>query len=382
MALTHVPFRAPLDEYVSQARDVLAGWRAGDPAVVEAVRHSHPRFVRTDYPWMPLPATEDEARREPFDESDARLVVARAYDFADWQRLEEYVRAVRDDDSPVGRFETAVEAVITGAAASLATMLRAHPELVSARSTRVTHLDPQVHGATLLHYVAANGVEGYRQRSPSNAVAIANALLDAGAAPDALAAMYGGHATTMSMLVSSTPPADAGVQVALVHALVDHGASVEPVGDGGWTSPLLTALTFAFMPAAEALVARGARIDTLPAAAGLGIVERARDLLGDASADDRHRALALAAQLGHTAVVSMLLDAGESPDRYNPSRLHAHTTPLHQAAWHGHEGVVRLLVERGTRLDVKDLIYDGTPLDWATHAGRSAIAEYLRGKSG
>ena len=48
--------------------------------------------------------------------------------------------------------------------------------------------------ATLLHYVAANGVEGYRQLTPPNAVAIADALLDAGADVDALADMYGGRA--------------------------------------------------------------------------------------------------------------------------------------------------------------------------------------------
>ena len=63
----------------------------------------------------------------------------------------------------------------------------------------------------------------------------------------------------------------------------------------------------------------------------------------------RHRALALAAQLGHVEIVRLLLDAGEDPDRYNPADSHAHTTPLHQAALAGHDAVVRLLVERGAR---------------------------------
>jgi hypothetical protein len=61
-------------------------------------------------------------------------------------------------------------------------------------------------------------------------VEVARLLLDAGAEVNALAAMYGGERTTISMLVSSTPAAEAGVQVPLVETLLDHGASVEPRG--------------------------------------------------------------------------------------------------------------------------------------------------------
>jgi hypothetical protein len=42
--------------------------------------------------------------------------------------------------------------------------------------------------------------------------------------------------------------------------------------------------------------------------------------------------------------------------------------------------VVRLLVERGARLDVKDTIYKGTPLGWAIYGAKTEIAEYLRGR--
>jgi hypothetical protein len=46
--------------------------------------------------------------------------------------------------------------------------------------------------------------------------------------------------------------------------------------------------------------------------------------------------------------------------------------------WAGHEPVVRLLVERGARPDMRDLIYDGTPFDWAVYGQRTEIADYLR----
>ena len=58
--------------------------------------------------------------------------------------------------------------------------------------------------------------------------------------------------------------------------------------------------------------------------------------------------------------------------------MHAHATPLHHAALGGHEAVVRLLVERGARVDLPDTIYQATPAGWAEHGGHPAIAEYLR----
>ena len=112
-------------------------------------------------------------------------------------------------------------------------------------------------------------------------------------------------------------------------------------------------------------------------AAGLGRLEETARLLPDSDAGGRHRALVLAAQLGHAGVVKLLLDAGEDPNRYNPEETHAHSTPLHQAALAGHEAVVRILVENGARLDMEDTIYHSTPLGWAEHGGQSAVAKYL-----
>jgi ankyrin repeat protein len=243
---------------------------------------------------------------------------------------------------------------------------------------RITHFDPPVHRATLLHYVAANGVEGYRQKTPKGAVEIAKTLLKAGAEVDALAEMYGGHCTTMSMLVSSGHPAKAGVQVALVETLLDFGAAIDGRGSAQWGSPLMTALAFGYLSAAEALVRRGAPVDNIAAAAGLGRLADAAQLLGAADPESRHRALALAAQHGHVEVVRLLLDAGEDPNRYNPDGNHSHSTPLHQAVLAGHDAVVRLLVERGARLDINDTIYQGTPLDWAIYAGQTEIGNCLR----
>jgi ankyrin repeat protein len=374
-----VPFRSSLVAYEQQAERLLAAHRAADPAAIDLFHRKHPRFLDDKIKWRPKFIAASEIRDAALSLDDARLAIARCYDFLDWPSLAAHVDAVAEQGS-VFEFEAAVEAVVNGDLAALNDALRGDGALVRARSSRVCCFDPPVHRATLLHYVAANGVEAYRQKTPPDAVEIARTLLEAGAEPDALADMYGADCTTMSMLVSSSRPVDAGLQVPLVELLLDFGASIEGRGTRKWGGPLFTALTFGMPGAAQVLARRGATMD-LPAAAGLGRMEDAARLLASADAEARHRALSLAAQHGHAAIVGLLLDAGEDPNRYNLEGNHAHTTPLHQAVLGGHEAVARLLVERGARLDVRDTIWEGTPLGWALYGGGRAhagMAECLR----
>jgi len=114
--------------------------------------------------------------------------LAREHYFASFDELARHLEALKQKDSATAVFESAVDAVVGGDAGSIRQLLQSHPELVRARS-------PRTHRATLLHYVGANGVEGWRQKTPDNAVAIANLLLAAGAEVDAMADMYGGSTT-------------------------------------------------------------------------------------------------------------------------------------------------------------------------------------------
>src|SRR6266700_1261431 len=378
MDLKVLPFRSPLSAFEQQAGELLGSHRAADPAAIDLFHRKHPRFLDEKIKWLPKSIADTEIRAAPLSLDDARLAVARSHDFLDWASLAAWVEAV-SPQGPAFAFEAAVEAVVNGDLAALQDALRRNPALVQARSSRVCCFDPPVHRATLLHYVAANGVEAYRQKTPPNAVEIARALLQAGAEPDALADMYGAECTPMSMLVSSSHPAEAGLQVPLVELLLDFGAAIEGCGTKKWGTPLFTALAFGMIDAAEALAKRGARIE-LPAAAGLGLMDDVARLLPAADAEMRQRALSLAAQQGHAEIVGLLLDAGEDPNRFNPEGNHPHTTPLHQAVLGGHEAVVRLLVSRGARLDVRDTIWHGTPLGWALHGGqaRTKMANCLR----
>ncbi|NWF83222.1 MAG: ankyrin repeat domain-containing protein [Bryobacteraceae bacterium] len=378
MQFVALPLTAAIAEYESQAESLLEAWRAGDAGALQFFHAHLPRMLDDRVKWLPKRLSEEELRAAVFDMDDARTAVARGYDFAGWEALAAFAAAIERRDPEVYPFERAVDAVADGDLASLRSLLKEYPGLVRARSKRVTHFDPPVHRATLLHYVAANGTEGYRQRTPGNAVEIATALLDAGAEADALANLYGGECTTLSLLVSSCHPAQAGVQVPLIDLLAARGASLAETGTGNWVSPVETALVFGYRDAAEELVRHGAPL-SLPAAAGLGRLKLVRELLPESSELARHRALAIAAQSGEVETTRLLLEAGEDPNRFDPPGTHSHTTPLHQAVWAGHLDVVRLLVARGARLDIRDTIYNSTPLGWAEYGGREEIAALLRG---
>ena len=218
----------------------------------------------------------------------------------------------------------------------------------------------------LLEFVAENPVR--HGTLPKNIVQVTNVILDAGVEQSSEQSSLD---ETLMLVATGSVPRECRQQLPLIDLLCDHGADPN--------SAIHAAAIHGEMEAVNALIARGARID-LPVAASLGRIEEVRRLLPSSNGEDRHLALALAAPSGHLEIVRLLLDAGEDPNRYNPVGGHSHTTPLHQAAGMGHFEMVRLLVERGARLDLKDVLWRGTPADWARHGGKTEIESYLRRK--
>lgn len=373
-----LPNKPDLEQYRKQAKDLVKACKSGD--LRAWTEHWLAALARSQADpdlrnWLAARAADVEqfARRTMTGcaLTAAQFVIARCHGFESWPKFSKHLAELARRESSISQFEQAADAIALGDATTLRRLLRENPTLAKARSTRE-------HGATLLHYISANGVETYRQKSPRNAVEIARILLDAGADVRARAGVYGSEYDTMNLLISSTPPAQAGVQVPLLETLLDYGAALDHGVPHPYHSPVLTALAFQHRDAAEALVRRGARTDNLAAAAGLGRLSDAQRLLPAADALTRHRALALAAQHGHTEIVRLLLDAGEDSNRLNPEGFHAHSTPLHQAVCYGHLDTVRLLVQRGARLDIQDTIYHGTPLGWAEYCRQPEIEHYLR----
>src|SRR5271168_2410540 len=278
-----LPPQPNLEQYKKQAKDLVKTCKSADPealgawaaqwvktlARLQGLEITRELPVRVDR-WVAQ--VEEFARRKLQDSgsgakcslADAQFVIARAHGFENWAAFAAQITAQTRRDSTESQFELAVDAIVSGDVALLERLLRENRGLIRARSTRE-------HRATLLHYVAANGVEGYRQRSPKNAVMIAEILLDAGAEVDAEANVYGGGATTLGLAATSIHPERAGVQIPLLRLLLDRGARMDRLGSAGNRTGLVHGcLANGCGDAAEFLARQGAPIG-LEEAAGVGI---------------------------------------------------------------------------------------------------------------
>lgn len=302
-----------------------------------------------------------------------------------------------EDHPSFGRALTLLDA---GDVDGLGHLLATEPDLVHARSTSVEPpYDGYFHGATLLHHVAGNPIRG---ALPSNVVAVARVLLDAGADPNA--GCGGGPAqpgteggTVLELLTSGMQAHVQGLTETLLDALLDGGAELDP--DGGMFGTLYHTVEHRGQrDVAVLLHERGVRAD-LPIASGLGMMDLvdgffradgglspdagaiwARTAPGPGAESDEEvlaDALLCASVNGRREVAAYLIERGA------PLNAFRHwggfpVTPLHGAAWAGWPDVVQLLLEAGANPALREPTYDGTPASWARHAARTEAADVLR----
>jgi hypothetical protein len=358
MPVRPLPPNPNVEHLKYQAKDLLREHAASNPGAAQRIREFHPRFAG---------ATDSKIFSAHLRLSDAQSVIARESGFPSWARLKRHIEKPTLADQlnlphheriEDAAFRRGVELLDAGDEAGLRAHLKQYPNLVHQRI--VFEGGNYFQNPALLEFIAENPVR--HGKLPANIVEIARIILDAGADQSA-------RDEALGLVSTGRVPRECGVQLTLIDLLCNYGA--DPNGAAR------AAALHGELGAVNALLKRGARMD-LPLAAALGSVEDARKLLPATSGEDRHLSLSLGADFGHVQIVRLLLDAGENPDRYNPPRGHSHTTPLHQAAWKGHEDVVRLLLDRGARTDIKDILWHGTPADWAHHARKLEIEALLR----
>ena len=357
MPVKPLPSNPDIHHLRHQAKDLLKAHAVRSPASAQRIREFHPRFEK---------ASDNDIFSAPFRLADAQLTIARERGFASWPRLKSRVEKPTASDRldlphqeriTDATFRRAVDLLDAGDVPGLRAHIRRHPDVVHRRV--VFEGGNYFRNPTLLEFIAENPAR--RGTLPPNIVDVANVILQAGVTQSA-------RDETLALVVSSNVAHKCGAQAPLIDLLCDYRA--DP------SSATRTAATYAEFDSVKALIRRGAPVD-LPLAAALGRMEEAYRLLPSSSPEERHWTLALASQFGQVEIVRMLLDAGEDPNRYNPVGGHSHSTPLHQAAANGNGDLVRLLVERGPKLDWKATMWQATPAEWARHEGIKEVEAYL-----
>jgi len=357
MPVRQLPPNPNLDHLKHQAKDLIKAHGARSQAAAQLIREFQPKFSG---------ASDEAIFAAEFKLSDAHLAIAREHGFLSWTRLKRRIEKPVPSDrldlphheriaDPV--FRRAVDLIDAGDEAGLRAHLKQHPKLT--RQRVVFEGMNYFENPSLLEFIAENPTR--RNKMPENIAAVTEVILEAGVAPGALN-------VTLALVATSSVAHACGKQDQLIDLLCDWGA--DP------SSAIEAAVLHSGAAAANTLIRRGAKV-TL-AVAALGTVENFQRMLKTATAEERHLAMAVAAQYCRVEIVRILLDAGEDPNRYHPVGGHSHCTALHQAAAYGTLELVQFLVERGARPDIKDVLWNATPAGWANHIGRTDIESYLR----
>jgi ankyrin repeat protein len=283
------------------------------------------------------------------------------------------------------KFYPAINAIKTGDIDTLNSLIREEPTLATDRSSR-SH-------PTLLQCLVLDAVH------VPNKLEMAKVLIDAGADID-------------EPLVACASIDN--VQVA--EFLLDSGAKID--GTGGW-SPLEEALYWGNRGVIQLLLARGARVQNLRTAAGLGRMDLIQNFFNSDGGlkpeagkidwpfgelqksnldckikeelqakvdnwsnlpiDIINNAFVYACMGNHIEAAKFLLEKGAEINAI-PQGFDYAGTGLHYAALRGHRAMVDFLLDQGANKNTRDTKVGSLPSGWADYGGHPDLKEYLEGK--
>ena len=284
------------------------------------------------------------------------------------------------------KFHPAMKAIKADDLERFKTLVAEDPSLATSRSTR-SH-------PTLLQCVVLEG------KGKTNNVAMAKVLIDAGA--------------------ELNEPLGAAASIdnrAVAELMLDRGAAVD--GTGGW-SPLEEALYWNSQNMIALLLERGAKVQNLRIAAGLGRTDLIENYFnadgslkpeagrinwpwgdlqaiansnhnpdGKQSLADRvnswsqdrqgiiNNAFVYACMHGHIDAAKLLLDKGAEINVV-PGGFDYAGTGLHYAALNGHRPMVEFLLASGADHNIKDTKVGGAAANWAEYGGHADLLDLLR----
>jgi ankyrin repeat protein len=284
------------------------------------------------------------------------------------------------------KFHPAMAAIDLGDVEKLKELVGADPSLVTSRST-TSH-------PTLMQCLVLD------TKNKANACDLAQVLIDAGADLD--------ESFVAAASIDNRPVAE---------LMLSHGAAID--GAGGW-SPLEEALYWNSQDMIALLLERGAKVQNLRTAAGLGRVDLMENFFnadgslkpeagkinwpwGDLETIERSNLRAVAKQSllnrvkawsqdrqgiinnafvyacmhGHIDAAQLLLDKGAQLNVI-PGGFDYAGTGLHYAALNGHRPMVEFLLQHGADRNVKDTKVGSTPAGWAEHGGHLELRDLLQ----
>ena len=284
-------------------------------------------------------------------------------------------------------FHEAVTAIDAGDLATLERLIAEHPRLLRDRlEAPGSWLRDKIGDALnrffakpyLLWFVAEDPVRN--GTLPKNIAQLTRAIIEA-AQREHVASLQEQLDYALQLVSWSWIARQRGVQIELIDALVDAGASPHGNPDN--------ALVNGNLDAAEHLVERGATL-TLGTALNLGRWDDVVRLAQASKPKEKQFGFVLAALNGKPEALRRMLEFGVDVNRPSEN-LYSHGTPLHHAVSSGSREAVEVLVDAGARLNAVDTAWNGTPLDWADHyvsqhkrdvraKQYAEIADYLRQK--
>jgi ankyrin repeat protein len=404
-------FVADMQWITDRVQGLLRTRRSAGPAALEQIREWHPRFDG---------CTDQEIYQAPFSEADARLVYAREHGFDTWDDMVRRVNLLASDTNAEATepFLAAFKALQSGDAGGLRALLGGNPRLAKERGTN---------GNTLLNLAVSLAAK----TNPEGGLAMVEALLAAGAHVNEA---NDRGATPLHQAAYTN-------QRGLASALIEGGADLDAEAHGSGGTPLIFALFWGHREVSDLLGHHSVAPGNLRALAGLGnkeLLERCFNGEGGLTQEacaargfyrphsgfpDWHpsndpqevldEALVWACKSGRTEVLPQLVRAGArldaDPYRGTPLiwaavRNHMETatwlidhgatvnhkgtfggpthgqgvTALHMAAQNGHLAMVKLLIEKGADLSIKDDLHGGDAAGAADYFGQIAVRDYLR----